>query len=96
MTFDWLRKNDRMNRLIFSLVLQVDRFDFIHAMADTKMKGYVVMLEQLLVQMDFPNAKAEARMLAAIFDGIGMQYLVLKEDYPLDEIEVMLINKYCS
>lgn len=94
--FKWLKENEKMNRLIFSLTLQVERFDFIHNMANAKMKEYVILLEHLLEQMEFPDHKTEARILATLFDGIAIQYLVLKEDYPMDEIEAMLIKKYCS
>lgn len=95
LTFKWLREHEKLNRLIFSLILQVDRFDFIHQMANAKMKEYVVLLEELLKAMNFPDYRAEARIIATLFDGIGIQYIVLKKDYPLDEIESILINKYC-
>jgi hypothetical protein len=35
-------------------------------------------------------------MLAALFDGIGLQYLVIREAYPMDELEKFLIDKYCK
>ncbi len=96
MTFKWLRENEKLNRLMINLMVQVDRFDYIHDISNTKMKEYVVMLEQWLEKIDFPNHRTEARILATIFDGISIQYLILKDDYPLDEIEQMLINKYCK
>ena len=96
MTFQWLRDNEKLNRLMLNLTFQVDRFDFVHDMANAKMKEYVVLLEHWLTQMNYPNPKTEARILATIFDGIGIQYLVLKQDYPLDEIEQMLLEKYCK
>ncbi|MEP4533635.1 MAG: TetR/AcrR family transcriptional regulator [Cyclobacteriaceae bacterium] len=95
MTFKWFREHDRMNRLIFGLTLQVDQFDFVNQLADSKIKGYVALLEGLLQQIGFKDFNAEARILATIFDGVCIQYLVLKDDYPLDEIEAMLIRKYC-
>ncbi|WP_258105416.1 TetR/AcrR family transcriptional regulator [Marinoscillum sp. MHG1-6] len=96
MIFRWLRDHEKMNRLIFGMTLHVDRFDFVHELATTKMKGYVELLEQLLQQIGMEDYKTEARILSTIFDGIGVQYLVIKEDYPLDEIEEMLIKKYCA
>lgn len=93
-TFKWLRKNEKLNRLIFSMITQIDQFDFIHELADAKMKEYVVFLEDLLEKINFPNHRTEARILATLFDGIGVQFMVLKEDYPLDEIEKMLIDRY--
>lgn len=96
LTFKWLREHEKLSRLLFSLIFQVDRFDFVHEMADAKMKGYMIMLEDLFKKMGVPDYRTEARILSTVFDGIGIQYLVLKEDYPMDEVETMLINKYCS
>ncbi len=96
MAFKWLRENEKQNRLLLSLVLQIDQFDFIHDLAKTKMTEYLSMLEDLLKKINFPNHRTEARILATLFDGIGIQYLVLKQDYPLNEMEEMLIERYCS
>jgi len=35
-------------------------------------------------------------MISALFDGMGIQALMVREDYPLDEMESFLINKYCT
>lgn len=96
MVFKWLRENEKQNRLLLSLVVQIDQFDFVHELAKTKMNEYLAMLEELLKKINFPNHRTEARILATLFDGIGMQYTVLKQDYPLNEIEEMLIERYCS
>ena len=95
-TFEWLRKHEKQNRLIMGLVTQIDQFDFVHDMANTKMKEYMELIADLLRKIKFPNHRTEARILATLFDGIGIQYLVLKQDYPLDEVEEMLIERYCS
>jgi len=34
-------------------------------------------------------------MLTALFDGIGIQYVVIKGTYPIDDLEEFLIDKYC-
>jgi len=94
--FDWLSKNDRLNRLLVSLSTQLDRFQFVREMANGKMEGYLIMLEDLLHQLNFPDAKTEARILATFFDGIALHVMMMKEDYPLMEVQDMLINKYCK
>ncbi len=95
-TFEWLRNHEKQNRLIMGLVTQIDQFDFVHDMANTKMKEYMELIADLLRKIKFPNHRTEARILATLFDGIGIQYLVLKQDYPLDEVEEMLIERYCT
>ncbi|XOV94507.1 MAG: TetR/AcrR family transcriptional regulator [Bacteroidota bacterium] len=94
--FKWLRENENQNKLIMSLITQVDQFDFIHDLANTKMNEYMDMLAELLKKINFPNYRTEARILATLFDGIGVQYMVLKQDYPLEEVEEMLIERYCK
>ncbi|MCR9252782.1 MAG: TetR/AcrR family transcriptional regulator [bacterium] len=93
--FKELRDNFQQWVFVSKLALQVDKFDFVKDLAIEKYKGYTQLLEQLLTALGEPNAKQEARLLAVMFDGIGFQYMMIKEDYPLDEIENYLINKYC-
>jgi AcrR family transcriptional regulator len=95
LSFKWMRENQQMNRLIFNLVMQVDKFDFVHQLAVTKMKEYLKILEGLLQQTGTPNYREEARIISILFDGIGAQFIVLREDYPLDDIEEILVSRYC-
>ena len=65
-------------------------------MARNKLNEYVEFFGGLLNQIGFKNPKEEAMTIAGLFDGIGVQYLVIGKDYPLDEMEKFLINKYCK
>ncbi len=94
--FKELRDNFQQWVFVSKLALQVDKFDFVKDLATEKYNGYTQLLEQLLTALGEPNAKQEARLIAVMFDGIGFQYMIIKEDYPLDEIENYLINKYCT
>ncbi len=94
--FQWLAENDRLNRLLVSLSTQLDRFQFVRDLASKKMDGYLMMLEELLQKLDFEDAKTEARILATFFDGIALHVMMMKEEYPLLEVQEMLINKYCK
>ncbi|HRX00054.1 MAG TPA: hypothetical protein P5280_11215, partial [Cyclobacteriaceae bacterium] len=57
--------------------------------------GYVGFIESQLKQLDFKDPVGESRLLAALFDGIAVQYMVVRDEYPLDEVEKYLIDKYC-
>jgi hypothetical protein len=46
--------------------------------------------------MGYKDALGEARIISALFDGIGIQALMARDDYPLDEMEEYLIKKYCN
>lgn len=94
--FNELRERPEHWRLLTELTLKIDKFDFVQEMARIKMKEYVVFVSTLLEDTGFPNAKREAQLIAGLFDGIGIQYLVIGKDYPLDEMEEYLIEKYCK
>jgi AcrR family transcriptional regulator len=83
-------------KLITALSFQVEKFDFIQDLASKKMAGYHFLFEDLLTRSGVENAKDEARLLGAIFDGIAVQYLVIHDDYPLDQMKKYLISKYCN
>ncbi|MEQ9298314.1 MAG: TetR/AcrR family transcriptional regulator [Cyclobacteriaceae bacterium] len=95
-TFKEFRENLELWKLITSLAIQVERFAFIHDLAVNKLNSYLVLFEQLLTGIGIPHPKEEARLLAAAFDGVGMQKLFVKEDYQLDDFEKYLITKYCK
>jgi len=94
--FKEMREHHDHWRLITELTFKIDKFDFVHDIVTSKLNEYVSLLEGLLTQIEYPNSLGEARIIAALFDGIGIQSLIIKNDYPLDEMEKYLIKKYCK
>lgn len=98
--FEWFF-NDLSSRpdhwkLITELTFKIEKFQFVHDVFTQKMHEYVAFIESLLSQMGYENPKEEARLITSMFDGIGIQYLVIREDYPLLEMKKFLIKKYCE
>ena len=89
-----VQEQDRW-RMMAELAFKIDKFKFVHDLAAEKIKAYLVLLENLLKQLGVENPEGEAKILAALFDGIGIQYIVIRKDYPLAELEKYLIQKYC-
>jgi len=83
-------------KLITELTFKIDKFQFVHDIFTQKMNEYVAFIENILAQMAYENPREEARLITSMFDGIGIQYLVIREDYPLEEIKEFLIKKYCE
>jgi AcrR family transcriptional regulator len=83
-------------KLVSELTFQVEHFDFVKTFASQKLKEYYVLLEDLFQKMNYPNPRQEAMILAAIFDGLGFQSMILKDRYPLLELKESLISKYCT
>lgn len=94
--FKELRERTDYWRLVTELTLKVDRFRFVRDITVEKMKAYVTFLEHLLTQIGIENPAGEAKIIMALFDGIGIQFVMMRENYPLDEYEHYLIHKYCK
>ena len=82
-------------RLITELTFKIEKFAFVKDIAKSKIFEFIKFISSLLEQMNFENPKQEAQVIAGLLDGIGFQCLVMGEDYPIDEMEVFLIDKYC-
>lgn len=93
--FKELKERPEYFRLMFELTFKIDQFEFVREMAAEKYKFYSGFVEDLFRRMHFPDPAGEAKMVSALFDGIGIQYVVIKGAYPIDDLEEFLVNKYC-
>jgi AcrR family transcriptional regulator len=94
--FNMLTENKDKLRLITALTFQIEKFEFIQDFASQKMEAYLNLFENILSKMGYEKPKEEAMILGVLFDGIAMQFLVIHNDYPINEIKEFLINKYCN
>jgi AcrR family transcriptional regulator len=94
--FQELRNNFEQWTLLANLGMQLGKFDWIRQLANDQMQQALAYIEEILIKIDWPDPCAEAKILVALFDGISFQYLWFKKDYHLDELENILINKYCK
>ncbi len=94
--FNELRNHIEQWRFISEFMFKVDKFEFVKDLVYNKMKEYVDFIGSLLNEIGFENSREEAQLITGLFDGIGFQYLVIGKEYPLDEMEKYLIEKYCS
>lgn len=94
--FSELKDNYEQYRLISSLGLQINKFGFIHEMCVEKVNVFFSLFESLLADTGFDHPKQEAKLFAAILDGIGFQYIMLNQEYPVEEMKSYLINRYCK
>lgn len=94
--FNELRNHIEQWRFISEFMFKVDKFEFVKDLVYNKMNEYVAFIGGLLKEIGFENSREEAQLITGLFDGIGFQYLVIGKEYPLDEMEKYLIEKYCS
>lgn len=83
-------------KLMTEMMFKIEKFEFVHSIFTNKINEYVAFIEELLRSIGIENPAEEARLLGALFDGIGVHYLVMREDYPIETMKKYLIKKYCS
>lgn len=83
-------------RLITELTFKIEKFDFVHDLVTEKATQYIALIETLLSQMGYKDPLGEARLIGVMLDGMGFHALMLRDDFPMDEFEEYLINKYCK
>ena len=97
---DWALNPDLLHsdywKMYSFLLMQPRVFERYRPLMTDLMEEFIRLLTPLLEQMGFPSPEAEARMLAGIFDGIGLHAWVRGPDYPTALIRDLLYRKYLS
>lgn len=93
-TINQIKQNEEYWRLYLSFLTQIEMAE----MAKTVTHDIVVLviskMEKLFRKIGLPNPKAEAYILGAILDGIPLDYLMDKENYPINSVEKRLLQNY--
>ena len=93
-SFKWMNEHFEYSKLLTSLSLQLEQFPSLVQQVHAKYKGMIPLMEQMLKDIGIEDYKAEAKMLAALMDGIGLQYIVLHDEYPVEEMKGYLYQRY--
>lgn len=94
--FNELRHNIEEWKFISEMMLKAEKYTFVKELMTTKLNEYMKLFSGLLTEIGFKNPAKEALVIGGLFDGIGFQYLVIGKEYPIDEMEKYLIEKYCK
>jgi AcrR family transcriptional regulator len=92
--FQTIRERNEYWRLVTLLALQMGKHEFVNELGRKKYRSYTRLTKHMFEAMNIPDAEEEAQILGAIFDGIALQYEVLGEEVPLENIRNHLIKKY--
>ncbi len=92
--FEMMKEKKELWRLITSLAIHVSSIPSVHQTISSVYEGLLGQLEDLFVMLNYKNPKNEAIKLGALMDGIGIQYLIFGEDYPLEQIKENIIAGY--
>ena len=94
--FDLLKNKTDFYKLFSMMAVQVSEFRFLTDFVKQKYQEYNQLLTQLLQSAGIENPENEAKILTALFDGIGFQYIIIGESYPLEQYQNYLLKKYCK
>lgn len=95
LSFKWMQEKFEHTKLLTSLGLQLDQFPSIIRQIQTKYQTTIPLMEHMLKDIKgIDDPQAEAKMLAALMDGIGIQYIMMHEEYPLEEMKQYLYKRY--
>lgn len=93
-TIKQVKENEEFWRLYVSFITQMEMAGVAKKIFDDILEIFMPRLTKLFRQIGVKNPKAEAYILGAILDGVPVDYLIDKENYPIDLIEKHLVKKY--
>ncbi|MEO1448773.1 MAG: TetR/AcrR family transcriptional regulator [Bacteroidota bacterium] len=93
-SFDYFVSNEHESRLVTSIAVQLESFPDMKELVVGKYRGLLPMLEGLLTEIGIEHPEEEAGIIAALLDGLGLQYLVLGDNLKLDAIKKQLYRTY--
>lgn len=93
-----LIKKKEFYRLAISLSVQQElgKVEFLKHTIEEEVKVYFTTFQNMLKNKGIENPRGEALLLAALFDGISVQYITSGNKEQLEEIIDFLIEKYCN
>lgn len=83
-------------KLMMALSLQDEISEHIKQKFMVQRQGAMQQFVQLFEELGAEKPQLEAFFLGSSLTGVMMQYIHLKDDYPLEEMKDYLINKFCE
>ena len=94
--FAEVQANQKYWKLLMALAFQEDVLKTVAPEIEQKKAEHIKMGKTIFEQMGYPNPEAQAMLFGATMDGIFMHYILSPEDYPMEEVKGLLIEKYCG
>ena len=81
-----IREKTEFYRLYMMVLLQVNRDKELSKIIQEYSRTLYAETEEILRELGVADVETEARLLAALLDGIGLHFIVLSGEYPLQEV----------
>ncbi len=93
--FEILKKERRFWKLYFQIALQPSVFKFFEPKIDEIYQSMFKMLGVYFEKMGYENPQVEMLLFGAMLDGVGIDYVMKPDLFPVDLIKNELIERYC-
>lgn len=93
-SFQFIVQQAQTNRFMIALAVQPKVTAGIKKEMEKARKVWMKQLILMFEKSGYDQPEAEAYLLGAIFDGVGIGYQTLGNDYPINEIEKLITKKY--
>ncbi len=93
-SFDMLKKNIHFWRLYFSLVMQKEILELFGGQFSEMLTPFIETMTNYYATKNIENPLAHVALLGSILDGVGIDYLMLPEMYPLEDVKKIIIEKF--
>ena len=93
-SFKYIEENEEFWRLYISFVLQPEIIEQGKKVSNEFNSRLLKKMEKILKQVGLKNPNIEARILGALFDGIGLDYFIDKSNFPLQKIKKLILQRY--
>lgn len=95
-SLNFITQNEHQSKLMVGLSLQMDQFPDLMELIKSRYVYSLPLMQSLMEEIGFENAREEAITLAAMLDGLGMQYIILHDALDIEAIKTYLFEKYCT
>jgi len=82
-------------KLYFSVFLQPPVLRLVEGPFHEMLANSIQMLVQYFNSQDYDDPETEAVLLGAILDGVGFQFVMSPEHFPVEKIKERIIKMYC-
>ena len=92
--FDLIERNPAYWRLYIAVISQPAVTELVKDEVFQMLQQFIRAVSQYYIKKGVKNPEAYGLLLGAIFDGIGLDYLFAPENYPINEIKELVIEKF--
>ena len=93
-SFKYIEENEEFWRLYISFVLQPEIIEQGKKVSNEFNSRLLKKMEKIIKQVGLKNPNIEAKILGALFDGIGLDYFIDKSNFPLQKIKKLILQRY--